>query len=60
MVAARGSGEIWLNGVGARRAQWGDLVIIVTFCWMDAETSGTRSPRIVLVDEMNCTRQSHG
>ncbi|MEN6534126.1 MAG: aspartate 1-decarboxylase [Bryobacteraceae bacterium] len=34
--APRGSGEISLKGTAARLGQPGDLVIIATYCWLDA------------------------
>lgn len=52
--AARGSGEICLNGAAARRAATGDVIIIATFAWLqDAEVSQSYSPKIVFVDDKN-------
>jgi len=54
LPAARGSGEICLNGAAARKAAAGDLVIIATFVWMEAaEVTDNYSPRIVFVDAAN-------
>ena len=51
--APRGSGEVRLNGAAARLVAPGDLVIVVSFCWVDAAEAQTHSPRVVFVDEKN-------
>jgi aspartate 1-decarboxylase len=51
--AARGSGEISLNGAAARKAMLGDLLIIAAYSSYDAEELKTYQPTIVLVDERN-------
>ena len=54
--AARGSGEISLNGAAARKAMIGDLLIIAAYAsYSDAELTNYR-PTIVLVDEGNHSR----
>ena len=51
--AARGSGEISLNGAAARRAMVGDLLIIAAYSsYTESELKGYK-PTIVLVDEHN-------
>lgn len=47
------SGEICLNGAAARLVQVGDLVIVMTYAWMDAEELARHQPRIVHVDDRN-------
>ncbi|MGE5180355.1 MAG: aspartate 1-decarboxylase [Bacteroidota bacterium] len=49
----RGSGVICLNGPAARLAHVGDLVIILTYAWMEREELERHTPRIVMVDERN-------
>lgn len=49
----RGSGVICLNGAAARRAQVGDIVIIISYAWMDFEEAKTFSPSVVFPDENN-------
>ena len=54
--APAGSGEVGLNGAAARGAAArgaavGDVIIIASWCWRDAED--TQAPSIVLVDEKN-------
>ncbi|MBI2843467.1 MAG: aspartate 1-decarboxylase [Armatimonadetes bacterium] len=47
--AARGSGEICVNGAAARRCEPGDKVIIVAFVLTDEPVAR----RVVLVDDQN-------
>jgi len=62
--AARGSGEISLNGAAARKATVGDLLIIAAYAGVTDEELVTWRPVIVLVDCQNrvklvpITRQS--
>jgi aspartate 1-decarboxylase len=43
----RGTGVISLNGAAARKAQIGDLVIIVSFCQLEFEEAKKHKPSIV-------------
>jgi len=43
----RGSGEITLNGPAARRVQKGDVIIIMTYTWMEMEEAKNYKPAIV-------------
>lgn len=49
----RGSGVICLNGPAARLAHVGDLVIILTYAWMERDELERHTPRVVMVDERN-------
>lgn len=49
----RGSGVICLNGAAARRAQVGDVVIIISYAWMDMEEAKKFVPSVVFLDEKN-------
>ncbi len=49
----RGSGTICLNGAAARRAEIDDLVIIISYAWMDAEEAKTYKPIAVFPDDNN-------
>jgi aspartate 1-decarboxylase len=53
IAAPPNSGEVRLNGAAARLVHPGDLVIIVSFCWMEAAQAGSHSPKVILVDEKN-------
>ncbi len=51
--AARGSGEISLNGAAARKAMVGDLLIIAAYASVTDEELVTWRPVIVRVDDQN-------
>ncbi|MCP4552095.1 MAG: aspartate 1-decarboxylase [Bacteroidetes bacterium] len=49
----RGSGIISLNGAAARKAEIGDLVIIVSYAQMDIEEAKNFNPAILFPNENN-------
>ena len=51
--APAGSGTIGINGAAARRAQKGDLVIIVAYARMEEAEAKSFQPRVLLVDAHN-------
>lgn len=51
--APAGSGMIGMNGAGARKAQAGDLVIIVAYAQMEAAEAKSFTPRVVLMGAEN-------
>jgi aspartate 1-decarboxylase len=57
IAAARGSGEISLNGAAARKALVGDLLIICAYSMFTREEAIAHVPRVVLVDEGNTPRK---
>lgn len=50
---ARGSGVVCMNGPAARKAQKGDLVIIMSYAMMDQKEAIDFQPKIVFPDENN-------
>lgn len=46
----RGSGVICLNGAAARKAQPGDIIIIMSYAMMDFEEAKTFKPSVVFPD----------
>ncbi len=50
---ARGSGVIGLNGAAARKVQPGDVVIIISYAWMDVEEAKNYKPIVVFPEEGN-------
>ncbi len=52
----RESGQICLNGPAARRAQVGDVVIIVSYATMDFEDAKKFKPTIIFPDANNKLR----
>lgn len=49
----RGSGQICLNGPAARKAQVGDVVIIISYCSIDQADAKSHEPVVVFPDEKN-------
>jgi len=48
-----GSGEICLNGPAARKAQVGDVVIIISYCHLDFEEAKTFKPTLIFPNDNN-------
>ncbi|WP_106830841.1 aspartate 1-decarboxylase [Parabacteroides pacaensis] len=46
----RGSGMICLNGAAARKVQRGDIIIIMSYAFMDFEEAKTFKPAVVFPD----------
>lgn len=49
----RGSGMVCLNGPAARKAQVGDIVIIIAYAFMELSEAKTYVPKIVFPDNNN-------
>jgi aspartate 1-decarboxylase len=49
----RGTGQICLNGPAARKAQIGDLIIVISYASMDFEEAKKFKPVIVFPDSEN-------
>ncbi|CAI8205879.1 MAG: aspartate 1-decarboxylase [Flavobacteriaceae bacterium] len=49
----RGSGEITLNGAAAHKVSIGDVLILMTYAFMDLEEAKTFSPSLVFPNEEN-------
>lgn len=49
----RGSGQVCLNGPAARKAQIGDLIIIISYASMDFEEAKKFKPTIIFPDSDN-------
>lgn len=49
----RGSGQICLNGPAARKAQPGDIVIIISYASMTPDEARSHSPMLVFPDSSN-------
>lgn len=47
ILGERGSGEICMNGPAARKVAVGDLVIIITYAFMDKEEAKSYEPTII-------------
>ncbi|KJS23663.1 MAG: hypothetical protein VR72_00125 [Clostridiaceae bacterium BRH_c20a] len=49
----RGSGVVCLNGAAARLVHPGDIVIIISYTWLDEKEARQHKPKVILVDENN-------
>jgi len=49
----RGSGQICLNGPAARKAQVGDIIIIISYCSINQGEAKNHSPVVIFPDEKN-------
>lgn len=47
------SGIITVNGAAARLAQPKDIIIIITYAWMDEKEAACHQPKVVFVDDHN-------
>ena len=50
---APGTGEVCLNGAAARLGEPGDLIIIITYAYMELEDAQHYKPKVVHVDAAN-------
>jgi aspartate 1-decarboxylase len=49
----RNSGELTLNGAAARRVAVGDILILITYAWMDLEEAKIFEPSMIFPNEDN-------
>lgn len=49
----RGTGIICLNGAAARRAQVGDIIIIISYAMMTTDEARTHKPTVIFPDDNN-------
>ena len=49
----RNSGELTLNGAAARKVAVGDVLILITYAWMDIEEAKKFNPALVFPNEEN-------
>lgn len=53
ITGQRGSGKICLNGAAARKAEIGDVLIIIAYALMEPDEARTFTPKIVFPDQEN-------
>ncbi|MEM7550701.1 MAG: aspartate 1-decarboxylase [Bacteroidota bacterium] len=49
----RGSGKICLNGPAARKAQVGDIIIIISYASMEVEEAKKYEPKVIFPNQSN-------
>ena len=47
----RGTGELTLNGAAARKVAVGDVLILITYAWMEVEEARNFNPALVFPNE---------
>lgn len=53
ITGERGSGEVTLNGPAARKAQVGDIVIVISYCSIEKDLAKSFKPTVIFPDENN-------
>lgn len=53
IAGERGSGVICVNGAAARLVQKGDIVIIMSYAYVDNEEAKTHKPTVAIMNEQN-------
>ena len=53
ITGERGSGHVCLNGPAARKAQVGDIIIIISYASMDQAEAKKHKPTIIFPDKNN-------
>jgi aspartate 1-decarboxylase len=53
ITGERGSGHVCLNGPAARKAQVGDIIIIISYASMDLQEAKQHKPTIIFPDKNN-------
>jgi len=49
----RNTGELTLNGAAARKVAVGDVLILITYAWMEIEEAKTFEPSMIFPNEEN-------
>lgn len=57
IAGARGSGVICVNGAAARLVQKGDIVIIMSYVYMDNKEAMTHKPTVAIMGEGNVIKE---
>ncbi|MCK5075763.1 MAG: aspartate 1-decarboxylase [Calditrichia bacterium] len=57
LLGERGKKEICLNGAAARLGEVGDLIIIVSSCWLNDNELECYKPKIVLMEKDNSIKK---
>ncbi len=51
-------GEICLNGAAARLVVKGDIIIILSYCYVESDEAGNLAPKLVYVDAQNAITET--
>ena len=53
ITGQRGTGIICLNGAAARKVQVGDVIIIISYCFLDKDEAKAHKPILLFPNEQN-------
>lgn len=57
IAGERGSGVICVNGAAARLVHRGDIVIIISYAYVDNEEAATHKPKVAIMGEGNVVKE---
>ncbi len=57
-IGGEASGEICLNGAAARLAAKGDIIMILSYCYVEDDKARNFTPKLVYVDAKNTITKS--
>ena len=57
IAGKRGSGVICVNGAAARLVQKGDIVIIISYVYVDNNEAATHTPNVAIMGENNTIKE---
>ena len=57
-IEGEASGEICLNGAAARLAAKGDIIMILSYCYVEDDEAHNFTPKLVYVDAKNAITES--
>lgn len=57
IAGERGSGVICVNGAAARLVQRGDIVIIISYVYVDNKEVAEHQPTVAIMGEENCIKE---
>jgi len=57
-IGGEASGEICLNGAAARLAAKGDIIMVLSYCYVEDDEAHNFTPKLVYVDVKNAITES--
>ena len=57
-IGGEASGEICLNGAAARLAAKGDIIMVLSYCYVEDDEAHNFTPKLVYVDAKNAITES--
>jgi aspartate 1-decarboxylase len=57
-IKGEASGEICLNGAAARLAARGDIIMVLSYCYVEDDEAHNFTPKLVYVDAKNAITES--